>query len=182
MLEILGSRAPLRILGLFYRNPREEFYTKEITKTLGLSKATTIKWLKRLRDEGILIESSKGRKKIYRLKWGDPISRQIRVLFTLFELLPALQDITDLRTAYLVGNSARGNDPPDSPIELLILTRHNADRIRKVLRDVSSEINRAIDAKIMSPLEYAELSRRNPRLHERLEREKIRLIFPRDGN
>lgn len=180
MLEILGSPAPLSILELFYKNPQKEFYTKKISKKLGLSKATTIKWLKKLRDEGILIEFSKGRKKIYRLRWGDPISRQIRVLFTLTELLPELREISDLRAAYLIGNSARGSDPPDSPIELLILTRHNAKRVQDVLKDVSSEINRVIEAKIMTPLEYAELSKRDPRLHERLEREKVRLIFPRD--
>lgn len=178
MLEILGSPAPLSILEFFCKNPQKEFYTKEIGKTLGLSKATTIKWLKRLSDEDILIEFSKGRKKIYRLRWGDPISRQIRVLFTLSELVPAMRKISDLRTAYLVGNSARGNDPPDSPIELLILTRGDTERIQKILKDVSSEINRPIEVKIMTPLEYAELSKRNPHLYERLEREKIRLVFP----
>lgn len=176
MLDILGSRAPMRILELFCRNPEEEYYTKEVGQKLKLSKATTIKWLKRLTEEGLLSETPRGRKMIYKLQWGHPFARQARVLFTLTELIPTLKDLRDLRGAYLVGTSARGIEVPDSPIELLILTRTDPEYIRKALGRISRKLGRTIETSVMTPLEYAELSKKNRELYERLEREKIRLI------
>lgn len=175
MLKFLGSKAPVDMLELFCKNPDKEFYSKEVGEKLGLSKATTIKWLKNLTKDGVLNESSRGRKKYYDLNWGNPIARQIRVLITLIELIPPLKELSELKAAYLVGSSARGTDPPDSPIELLILRRGDSRRIERIIDDVSSKIGREIEARVMFPFEYAELARDNPKLHEKLEREKIRL-------
>lgn len=177
MLEFLKSKAPVDMLELFCKSPDKEFFSKEVGENLGLSKATTIKWLKSLSENGILSETSRGRKKFYKFNWGNPLAKQVRVLITLAELIPALQSLSELRAAYLVGASARGTVAPDSPLELLILKRGDSKRIRRVLDDVSSEIGREVEARIMSPLEYAELARDNPKLHDRLEREKIRLTI-----
>lgn len=177
MLEFLGSKAPLSIIEFFCKNPENELYSREIGEKLGISKATTIKWLKKLVKKGILIEKSRGRKKIYRLRLSNPFTRQMRILITLSELIPALENSTNLRSAYLTGNSARGTDPPDSSIELLILNRGNSETIRRTLDQVSSRVGRKIEARIMMPVEYAELASRNPALHERLEREKIRITL-----
>lgn len=177
MLEFLKSKAPVDMLELFCKNPNKEFFSKEVGEKLDLSKATTIKWLRSLSENGILSETSQGRKKFYKFNWGNPLAKQIRVLITLSELIPALRSLSGLRAAYLVGGSARGTVAPDSPLELLILNRGGSRRIRKALDEVSSEIGREIEAKIMTPLEYAELARDNPNLHDRLEREKIRLTI-----
>ncbi len=177
MLDFLGSQAPVDMLELFCKNPDKEFYSKEVGKKIGLSKATNIKWLKKLAEKNILTESSKGRKKYYKLRWGNPLARQIRVLVTVSEIMPAMNKLNELRGAYLVGDSAKGTDAPDSPIELLILKRGDSRRIKKVLDTIAEEIGREIDVQIMSPVEYAELARDNPKLHERLEREKIRLTY-----
>jgi predicted nucleotidyltransferase len=166
----------MRILELFCRNPEEEFYTKEVGQKLKLSKATTIKWLKRLTEEGLLGETPRGRKMMYKLKWGHPFARQTRVFFTLAELVPILKDLRDLRGAYLVGTSARGIEASDSPIELLILTRTDPEYIQKTIGRVSRKLGRTIEVSVMTPLEYAELAKKNKELYERLEREKIRLI------
>lgn len=176
MLDILGVRAPMRILELFCRNPEKEFYTKEIGQKLNLSKATTIKWLKRLAEERLLSETPRGRKTFYKLYWGHPFARQARVLFTLTELVPRLKDLKDLRGAYLVGASTRGVEAPDSPIELLILTRTDPEYIRRALGKISRNLGRTIKTSVMTPLEYAELAKKDRKLYERLEREKIRLI------
>lgn len=175
MLEFLGSQAPLKMIELFCKNPDKEFYSKEVNDKLGLSKATNIKWLKKLAERGIISEKSQGRKKIYKLKLGNPIARQVRVLHTLSELIPALSETSGLKSAYLIGKSAKGTAPPDSPLELLILKRGDEFGIRKALNDVSNDIGREIEAKIMTPLEYAELAKDKPNLHERIEQEKIRL-------
>lgn len=178
MLDFLGSRASVDMLELFCSNPEEEFYSKEIGERLGLSKATTIKWLKKLTKRGILLERSQGRKKFYKIRLGNPLVKQIRVMMTISELISAFEDVRDVRTVYLIGSSARGTSAPDTPVELLVLKRGGSDRIDKILDDVSSKIGREIEARIMSPLEYGELARDNPKLHERLEKEKIRLVLP----
>ncbi|MFP4005303.1 MAG: nucleotidyltransferase domain-containing protein [Candidatus Hadarchaeia archaeon] len=177
MMDFLGSEASVRIVELFCQNPNEEFYSKKVGDKLGISKATNIKWLKRLTDAGILTAQSRGRKKFYKLKLNNPLARQLRILMTLSELIPRLKDQDTLRSAYLVGSSAKGTHAPDSPLELLILHRGDPSQIRSVLDDVSSKIGREIEAKIMTPLEYAELSKDKPKLHERLEREKIRIVL-----
>ncbi len=175
MLDFLGSQAPVKMIELFCKNPEKEFYSKEIQERLDLSKATNIKWLKNLKRNEIITEKSEGRKKYYKLKWGSPIAKQLRVLITLSELIPTLRELDVIRNAYLVGPSARGTDSPDSPLELLVMKRGDSKRIRKALDEVSERIGRNIEANIMLPVEYADLAREDPKLHERLEREKIRL-------
>ncbi len=177
MLDFLGSQASVKILELFCRNPNKEFYSKEIMDELNLSKATNLKWLKKLEEKEILAKSSKGRRTYYKLKLGNPIARQVRVLFTLSELISAFKDVGGLNSAYLVGKAARGTSPPDAAIELLILTRGDKDKISELVEEVSEKIGREIDEKVMAPLEYSQLSKEKPNEHERLEREKIRLTF-----
>lgn len=166
----------MRILEFFCNDPEAEFFSREIGYKLELSKATTIKWLKRLTEEGILTETAVGRRKFYKLQWGHPIARQVRVLFTLGELVPVLRGLRDLRGVYLIGAAATGSDAPDSPIELLILTHADQGYIRTALEKVSRKVGRPIDPRVMDPIAYAELSKKDPELHERLEREKIRLV------
>lgn len=178
MLDYLGSRAAVDMIELFCKNPEKEFFSKEVGEKLGLSKATNIKWLKCLTRKGILLERSRGRKKFYKIRQGNPLARQIRVLVTITELVSALAHLSDMKAAYLVGSSSRGVDAPDSPVELLVLNHGDSRHVEKILKDVSSEIGRDIDARIMTPWEYAELSKDNPTVHERLEKEKIRLTFP----
>lgn len=177
MLEFFGSQASVDMIKLFCKNPDKEFYSKEIGSKLGLSKATTIKWLKNLTEKGILSEKTEGRKKFYKLRLGNPLVRQIRVLITMSELISAFKGISDIKSVYLIGDSAKGTHAPDSPVELLIMKRGDPKRIGKILNDVSSEIGRKIEARIMTPLEYGELARDNPKLHDKLEREKIRLVI-----
>ncbi len=178
MLDFLGSQASVKMLELFCKNPDEGFYSKEIGKKLELSKATNIKWLKKLEEQDIITETSEGRKKYYKLKLSNPLARQVRVLYTLSELIDAFREVGDLKSAYLVGKTAQGNNPPDAPVELLILNRGDKDKIEDALEKVSDKIGKEIDAKIMTPLEYGQLSKEKPEVHEKLEREKIRLTVP----
>lgn len=177
LLDLLGSEAPVRMLKMFCQNPDQEYYSKKIGEKLEISKATTIKWLKRLTEAGVLSTRTRGRKRFYKLRVNNPLSKQFRRLFTLSELIPPLKRQDDLRSAYLVGSSSKGTYAPDAPLELLILHRGDSSRIESVLEEVSSEIGREIDARIMTPLEYANLSRDKPKLHERLEREKLRIVI-----
>lgn len=177
MLEFLGSQTSINMIEFFCKNPEGEFYSKKVGEELDLSKATTIKWLKKLVEKGVLSEKSQGRKKLYKLRLGNPIARQLRVLMTVSELISALGDLDEMRAAYLIGDSAKGTGGPDSPVELLILNRGGSRRLEEILDEVSSKIGREIEPKIVTPLEYSELARDNPRLHERLEREKVRLTF-----
>lgn len=178
MLDFLGSQASVKMLKLFCKNPDKGFYSKEIGEKLELSKATNIKWLKKLEEQDIITETSEGRRKYYKLKLSNPLSRQVRVLYTLSELINAFKQVDDLKSAYLVGKTAQGTNPPDAPIELLILNRGDRDEIESALKEVSERIEKEMDAKIMTPLEYSQLSKEKPEVHEKLEREKIRLTIP----
>ena len=74
------------------------------------------------------------------------------------------------------GAAATGSDAPDSPIELLILTRGDPDYVLKALEKGSRKMGRPIEPRVMDSVAYSELSKKDPELHERLEREKIRLV------
>ncbi|MCD6248516.1 MAG: hypothetical protein J7J17_03620 [Hadesarchaea archaeon] len=175
MREILGSRAAMKILQLFCQNPRDGFYTKEIERKARLSKATTIKWLKKLSKRGILGGFQLGRKKVYRLRWQNSFGREIWRILAMGELVSAL-DKCDLSGVYLFGPSTRGQDPPDSPLDILVLSRADPEYISKVLDKASRKIGKEIRPLVLDPLKYSELRKRNPSLYERIEREKIRLL------
>ncbi len=74
MLDFLGTQNAVEMVELFCRNSDKEFHSKRVQEEVGLSKVTAIKWLKRLVEEGILSEKSRGRKKIYKLRLGNPVA------------------------------------------------------------------------------------------------------------
>lgn len=174
LIELLGNKIPLRIFQLFSNNPKESFYTEQVKKKVKIAKASVIKWIHYLEKEEILISKRIGKSINYTLNLEDSLVKQLRVLLVISELrgLKKLNEFCDV--IYLFGSSARGEYLKDSDIDLLIISNEDITKVTFGLRKIKT--NREIKPIIMTRLDYSMLSRNDPALYNRIEKDKVELL------
>ncbi|MDI6826197.1 MAG: hypothetical protein QMD36_03325 [Candidatus Aenigmarchaeota archaeon] len=96
----------MKILNFFLENPKQEFSETGVRKKTKLARATVNKWLKILSSLNLLIQTTKGRMKIYKVDLEFAVTRQLKILFNIVKLLPHLKDIKNVQI-FLYGRKTR---------------------------------------------------------------------------
>lgn len=110
-------------------NPYEEYYEAEIKRATKLSTGGVNKALKYLAEAGLIVKREKGKFRLYKFNIDNPISRQYKVLLNLRRIWPfvsnRLSQISD--KIILFGSAARGENLPESDIDLFIISREQKE-------------------------------------------------------
>ncbi len=118
----------------FFIEAGQDWYDRAIIeKKTGLSKAGTNLALKELMLHKLIARQTKAGAFIYRLNDGDVLARQLKVLKTLAKISFLTGKLKPLsQKIILFGSASRGENTPDSDIDLFILTRNEAEAIKIV--------------------------------------------------
>ena len=82
MLEqLFGSRTRVKILRLFFANPEEDYFVREITRRIGEQINSVRRELSNLEKIGILTSEEKSRKKYYSVDQTFILYSELRGLF-----------------------------------------------------------------------------------------------------
>ncbi len=171
--DILGNASRYKVLKLFLKNPKKEFYATQVRKKTGLSKTTTGKRLRELREQEIIKLREEANAKFYRLKKENPFVKQMKILISLANILPAFQEFKE--EAYIYGSVARGEDTEKSDLDLLVITEKEETKIIQEINHISKEIERKINPIIFTPIGYSKLPDKDKALYRRIERDKIKI-------
>lgn len=167
--RIFGNRVCWRVLKFFLSSPTGEFYEREIQQKVAVARASVRKWLYALEQLGIISTARRGRLKLHRLNRENPLVKQLKVLSTISELLPKIEQHRGEGEIYLYGSAARGEGLEDSDLDILVIGRE-----RKVIGKLKA-IDERIKVSFFTPLEWAKMAGEDPAFYERVERDKIRL-------
>jgi predicted nucleotidyltransferase len=176
LLELFTKKVAMKILEFFIENPSGEFYGSEIREKIGVAKASSVKWLKKLVDYKLLLKRTKGRTILYKLNWDNVVVKQIKILINVAKIYDVLKGMEDDFEIYLYGSVAKGEDDKKSDVDLLIIGKIKKENLIRITENVKNVLRKEVRPLVLTPLEYAELSRKDKILYENIEKNKIRLL------
>ena len=138
----------MKILIFLARHPEQEFYVREIAKSINKSVGGTHSALKSLNILNLVKEKRSGKNLYYRVNDTNPSVKNFKIFMTTTELNPLVDNLK--KTAekiILFGSCATGDDTLDSDIDLFILTQ-DIQRVNEYLK--KKHLERKIQAVVVN--------------------------------
>lgn len=168
MDNIFFSTNPQKVLDFFISSENGQFERAEIEKATGLSKAGVNLALNELVWAGLVKRSARGRTYLYEADSSNPVVKQLKILKTAYLMLPLIKKIQPYaEKIVLFGSAARGENLPDSDIDLFILTRE-AGAIKIIVS--KNKVFRKIQLILKTPLEFSQLQEKDPYFYKEIDR------------
>jgi predicted nucleotidyltransferase len=176
-LEILKSKGAMGILELFLSEPGRELSQADICRKSGISRTTATKWLRMLKESGMLRPLERGRSVYYRIEQETPVVRQLKVLVTTAKLYGIFRKVkSENMEMYLFGSAARGEDTEKSDIDLLILGKPDRPSVMAAIEDARRIMKRDVKPMFLSHLDYSSMARKDRIFYENVEKTRIRIV------
>jgi predicted nucleotidyltransferase len=168
MINTFISTSEQKILSLMAMNPDQTFYTRQMSKKLGISLGATHSALRALENKHMLTSQSVGKTKTYKIDVPLPILQAFRVLNTLLNLEPVLRPLREIsRRIILYGSFAEGTFGPESDLDLLLVAE-NKRRVSDLIEDAKRKTGLDIRPLIMNQLEWMNLEKTSPEFYDEL--------------
>lgn len=143
---------------------------KEIQKITALSKAAVHFALDKLFKLKIIKRDQKGKTYLYRINSSYPIIsiiRQFKILNNLITCLSLIKKLIPLsQKIILFGSACRGENLPESDIDLLVVT-HNIEEVKKIAGD--RFLGKKIQIIAKTPIAFAQLEKKDPIFYREIE-------------
>jgi DNA-binding transcriptional ArsR family regulator len=164
VFETLFATSYARVLGFLARNSGQSFIEREIVEGTGVSRSAVNLATRALLQTGLLMCEQRGRMNFYAADDHHPFIKQFKVLDTLANLEPLLEDLRLLtRQVILFGSCAEGTNTARSDIDMFILTPERRQVVALVNR-YSSHL--PIQPVIMDNQELAVLKEKDVTFHD----------------
>ncbi|PZQ16408.1 MAG: transcriptional regulator [Rhodanobacter denitrificans] len=186
--DALFSTTQQRVLSLLFGQPDRSFFTKELIDLTGSGSGAVQRELARLRDSGLVVQTTLGNQKHYQANAKSPIFPELRGLATkmlgpaetLRQTLAPLAD--QLQLALLYGSVAKRSDTVHSDFDLLLVSDTlGLEQVYAALAQAEKQLGRAISPTLYTQDEFRQrLARRNSFLTRVLADATITLIGDKD--
>lgn len=180
----LFTNTQQRVLGLLYGHAGQSYYTNEIVRLTNAGSGAVHRELKKLSAAGLLTESALGNQRRYQANPASPVFEELRGLITKTfgiadHVRQALQALAPrIHVALIYGSVARGQEGPQSDVDLLIIADNLEYReIFNALSQVEAVIGRPVNPSLYTPADWKKrLQEQNSFVAQILAQPKIFLI------
>lgn len=157
-LYLTKSKLRGELLALFFLNPDNSYYLRELERKLEASPGALARELKTLSEEGLLKRVPRGKQVFYQIHSAHPLFHEIRGIIEKTAGIPkmlseGLRPLKEIREAYLYGSVVTGQMEAHSDIDLLLIGKET-DAVLKLLQDLQSKFGRLINAATYAPEEF----------------------------
>lgn len=156
----LFAKTKRALLSLFYSNPEESFYLRQISRLTAAGQGSVQRELKKLTEAGIIERLEQGRQVYFKAKHNCPIFNELKGLIVktagLAEVLrSALSPVSDkVDLAFVFGSQARGKAKAASDIDLLIVGNVDELELHRFISQAERQLNRPINYTFLTAQEY----------------------------
>ena len=186
MLTKLFSSTRAELLGLFFNNPDDRFYLREIARHIGKDAAGIKRELDNLGKIGLLAKEKRGVQKYYFANKNSPIFAEMKGL--IFKTTGAqgamkasLSRLKGVKTAFIYGSYARGSEKEDSNINLMVVGPANITELNDMVMGLEEKLKRDIDYLVFDEQEYLKRKdSKDPFIREVLKGKRIFLVGRED--
>lgn len=158
MLEhLLSSRTRFKLLKLFFLNPGQSYFLREMVRKTGEHLNSIRREVKNLSQDDILIESGQGRKKFFHVNTDHGLYPELKALIFKSQVLQQRKTLRDLQhvgrirylclTGFFVGLEHTMTD-------VLIVGNVNRTKLRRLLRKFQTDFDRELNYTVMTPAEF----------------------------
>lgn len=160
MEKILFATSTQKAINFFIEAGNDWYSRAVIEKKTGLSKAGANLALKELMLHKLIARQKKASVFIYQLNDGDILAKQLKVLKALAKISSLVNKLKPLSQKIIFfGSMSRGENTPDSDIDLFVLTR-NETEAKKIVKAGRLSGKIQLIAKTASELEL--MKKNNP--------------------
>lgn len=144
---------------MFFNNPDEKFYLREIARHIGKDAAGIKRELDTLVKIGLLGREKRGVQKYYFADKNSPIFGEMKGLIfkttgAQGSIKAALSRLKGLQTAFIYGSYAKGAEKEDSNINLMVIGQVNITELNDVVMGLEEKLKREIDYLVFDEQEY----------------------------
>ena len=158
-LYITKSRIRRDLLSLFFSNPSQKYYLRELERLLGYSAGSIRRELLKFKKDRIFRTEKAGNLLYYYLNQEHPlyeelksiVSKTIGIEGTLRQELARLQNV---KIAFIYGSYASGTDTAESDIDIMIIGDPDVSAVNKKLSRLEKKLKRDINVSIHTLDEY----------------------------
>jgi len=158
----------LRVLLVFFSEPYREFHLRETAKLAKVSSSTAKRFLDFYSEKGFLQKQRKANLSLFRANVENPTFKHMKISHFLLKLQPLvdhLQEVYPNSSIILYGSCARGEDDPQSDIDLLIISRKKE---RAELSEFEKRFERKMTLLVYEPSGWEEEAKKDRAFYERI--------------
>lgn len=165
ILSALFPAIRQKLLGAVFLSPEKWWYLSELASHLGTSPSSLQRELDSLTESGVLERKQDGRRIYYKVKADSPVFNALRELFSkTVGLVPTLQsEMAKLRNrirwAAIYGSVARGEEAPESDIDLVLVGDLATSDLLPTLRRMERQFGREVNLTRYSEKEFRDKMR-----------------------
>lgn len=164
--NILVATNAQKVLHFLIDHPIRDFLESEIQKATKISKSGVNYALRALVTTDFLFRAKRGKVYFYTLNHKNLIVKQLKVIGTITQLNGLLKKLKPLVSKIILfGSSSRGENTPDSDIDLLIIS-HSKGSVQEQTKTLKSK--REIQPVICSNIELLEKKKNDPIFYEQV--------------
>lgn len=186
--DALFTTTQRRVLALLFGQPERSFFTKELIDLAGGGSGAVQRELARLRDSGLVMQTTLGNQKHYQANPAAPIFEELRsiaakMLGPADSLRQALAAIAgELQLALLYGSVAARRDVAHSDFDLLLVSDTlTLEQVYIALAPAEARLGRPVNPTLYTRGEFdRRLRQRNPFLTKLLAGATITLVGNKD--
>lgn len=162
MLESLYiSKSKIRrdLLTLFFTNPSQRYYLRELQRELGYSAGSIRRELLKFQEDNLFNTQMVGNLLYYTLNTKHPLFRELKMIVSKTvgvegRLRNTLSSVHGIRFAFIYGSYARRKEKGSSDIDLMIIGNPDTSLLNEKIAGLEKRLKREINPTIYSLEEY----------------------------
>lgn len=158
-ISILKSKTRSAIFQLFFNNPNQEYYLRQIEGLTGYSAGNIRREIIKLEEDGIFLSRNIGKTKLYMLNKAYPLYDEIRNIINKTigiegGLRGVLGSYKKIKFAFIYGSYAEAREHALSDIDLIIIGEIKPKEVKSAIFQYQSKIGREINSIIYTEKEF----------------------------
>lgn len=159
MLEhLFGSRTRVKLLKLFFLNPEQSYFLREMVRKGGEHLNSIRREVKNLLALGFLTEVEEKQKKFYRVNTDHPLYPEVKALVFKSQILDQKSTLKDLqkigRIRYLCLTGFFTGMDGITMTDVLIVGSVNRPKLKRLLKRFQVDFDRQLNYTVMTPAEF----------------------------
>src|SRR4030066_1057259 len=157
--KIFKSKTRKELFRLYFTNPDQEYYLRELERILRTPVSMIRKELTRLEEDGLFLSRKKGNLRYYLLNQSYPLFDELKsIVFKTIGvqglLREVLSKINGIEVAFIYGSFAKHEEAAKSDIDLLIIGKFNDSRLLREINKLEKVLRREINYSIFRKDEW----------------------------